>query len=351
MYPDSKRQRTTSALGARLLAICLLGGCAASGPAPVSERPAVTRSTSSPPKPPVISSAPSRASAPEPRSTGLPGGRLPPSRPTPSGAAAQAAAPPAASPSASPSIAAARADANPAAPSTQAAQAKSQSTPPPVTPSATKRRATLGADGKYQVQPGDTLYSLAWQFDVDWKRLARHNKIAPPYTIYTGQELKLKLPDAAANATAAGRQSAPKAGRKNAAAPEPAAPAGKPNWRWPLRGRITQRFSNRKGSLNKGLDILGNTGQDVTAAADGRVVYASNWIRGHDYLVIIKHNDSWLSSYAGNNPPQVEEDQRVSAGQVLSKLSGDDERRRSLHFEVRRNGKPVNPEQVLPARR
>lgn len=220
---------------------------------------------------------------------------------------------------------------------------------------------------EHRVSPGETLYSIAWRYDLDYRRLARHNDISPPYTIYPGQVLDLAVaqdapgvakPDSPAStgksekpAERAATDASDQKRSKNKTPPEPSDPLpdGKPQWRWPVEGRVLSAFGASTG-LNRGIDIAGELGDSVVAAAKGRVVYAGSGLRGYGNLVIIKHNETYLSAYAHNRRLRVAEGDSIDAGEVIAEMgsSGTDSVR--LHFEIRRDGKPVDPIGYLPQR-
>lgn len=227
--------------------------------------------------------------------------------------------------------------------------------------------------GDYIVQRGDTLSIIANRFSLDWRELARQNRIGAPYVIYPGQRLSLGR----AAPTAQPRRQAPApvvAPRREAPAsvittpvptpppvtrsttppPQPAMPI-KPmarsasGWSWPANGAVIGLFSSNN-SLNKGIDIAGELGQPVFAASDGAVVYAGSGLRGYGELVIIKHNDTYVSAYGHNRRLLVREGQQVKAGQTIAEMGSTGTDRVKLHFEIRRQGKPVDPQQYLPKR-
>lgn len=218
---------------------------------------------------------------------------------------------------------------------------------------------------RHWVSAGETLYSIAWRYDVDHRRLAQHNGISPPFTIYPGQVLRLDVHNMAARAkpregsepssvVTPPKAKAPVDRQKNKTpAPKsssaPPLVAGNPDWRWPVKGRVIAAFGASTG-LNQGIDISGKLGDSVQAAAAGQVVYAGNGLRGYGNLVIIKHNDTYLSAYAHNRRLKVTEGDAVKAGEVIAEMgsSGTDSVR--LHFEIRRDGKPVDPIGYLPKR-
>jgi lipoprotein NlpD len=229
--------------------------------------------------------------------------------------------------------------------------------------------------GQYKVQRGDTLYSIAFRFGWDWKALAARNGIAPPYLIRVGQVIRFDgqpttaAPMVATVATApvqarpASRPAAvtlppPVRAQTAPVTPTKVVPstvATQPlqrsasGWAWPSSGAVIGRFSSN-GSLNKGIDIAGELGQPVSAASDGSVVYAGSGLRGYGELVIIKHSDTYVSAYGHNRRLLVQEGQRVKAGQTIAEMGSTGTDRVKLHFEIRRQGKPVDPLQYLPRR-
>lgn len=314
--------------------------------------------------------------------------------------------------------------------------------PPAAAPAERNRPAPVAA---HRVVAGDTLYSIAFKNGLDYRELARFNRIDAPYRIYVGQELKLaeELPPpgqavAAAVAPAPGQLTitelppepprkpgpntrvdahavrsapppsnekplatppaapvkpppasvaaatqpppviapvpaapptaaapappdpvalppkggalAPGANTTAAAAPGPSAPvlsSGGVSWRWPAAGKVVGTFI-AGDQTRQGVDIAGSAGASVTAAADGSVVYSGNGLLGYGELIIVKHSTSFLSAYGHNRKRLVKEGDSVKAGQAIAEMGGSN--REMLHFEIRRNGKPVNPLEYLPAR-
>lgn len=223
--------------------------------------------------------------------------------------------------------------------------------------------------GFHVVRRGESLFSIAFQHDLDYQTLARWNGIGPPYTIYAGQRLRLK-PPARAVAPVATRKPTPSAStsREPARRSPPPAAAPKPStrkpvakappattsapvarWQWPAEGRIIKRF-DPKHPGKKGIAISGHPGTPVRAAAAGRVVYAGSGLVGYGRLIIIKHNKIYLSAYGHNREILVREGDRVKAGQIIARMGSSGTRRTMLHFEIRRYGKPVDPLRYLPRR-
>lgn len=214
----------------------------------------------------------------------------------------------------------------------------------------------------HRVSPGETLYSIAWRYDVDHRQLARHNGISPPFTIYPGQVLQLDVgnspvetatpPPAIARQSKPPEREEPRSKNQTKSAPAQSTPSlitGAPQWRWPVKGRVLSAFGASTG-LNQGIDIDGNLGDSVVAAAAGQVVYAGNGLRGYGNLVIIKHNDTFLSAYAHNRRLTVSEGDSVKAGEVIAEMGATGADSVRLHFEIRRDGKPVDPIGYLPKR-
>lgn len=221
--------------------------------------------------------------------------------------------------------------------------------------------------GQHVVQRGDTLYSIAFRFGWDWKELAARNGIRAPFTILPGQVIRFSngvAPRAIAQASTAAvvKKPAPAAkakpitrakpvtpvtSAKQTSAPMVAGQQGK--WLWPAPGALVGVYSSNT-SLNKGIDIAGSLGQPIVATANGSVVYAGSGLRGYGELVIIKHNDTFISAYGHNRRLLVKEGQAVKAGQKIAEMGSTGTDQVKLHFEIRRQGKPVDPLQYLPKR-
>ncbi|MBK6007405.1 peptidoglycan DD-metalloendopeptidase family protein [Ramlibacter ginsenosidimutans] len=240
-----------------------------------------------------------------------------------------------------------------------------------------------GKPGYYTVRPGDTLLRIALESGQNWRDIARWNGLDNPNVIEVGQVLRVgpppggtavavappasspasaPAPAVAAQPPASAASSAPRPVASAAPAPAPApssTPAPTPPastgpdddiaWGWPTvgAGTVLAGFDEQK---NKGLDIGGRAGDPVLAAADGRVVYAGAGLRGYGNLIILKHNNTYLTAYAHNQSLLVKEDQAVRKGQKIAEMGSTDTDRVKLHFEIRRQGKPVDPTRYLPAK-
>jgi lipoprotein NlpD len=219
-----------------------------------------------------------------------------------------------------------------------------------------------GKPGYYTVKPGDTLIRIALENGQNWRDVVRWNGIENPNLIEVGQVLRMVAPGVDAAAVAARGVAASKVevrpldGKPSTAAPAAsaasAAPVARdsddePAWAWPASGAVLAGFDE---SRQKGLAIAGKAGDPVLAAADGRVVYAGAGLRGYGNLVIVKHNNTYLTAYAHNQTLLVKEDQAVRRGQKIAEMGSSDAERVQLHFEIRRQGKPIDPARLLPAR-
>lgn len=233
--------------------------------------------------------------------------------------------------------------------------------------------ANADESGYRVVIPGDTLYSIAWEAGHDYQEVAAWNNISAPYRLYPGQKLRLTAPKATTQArapTVERKPVAPKSEPKAAPARAPvkdkprvtprAKPADPPvrasntrqastdfgPWVWPAEGKILN-YASPNGA-NKGLDIAGVRAQEIRAAAPGRVVYVGNGLRGYGLLVIIKHDDEFLSAYAHSDKVYVKEGDVIKRGEKIADMGSSGADRVKLHFEIRRRGVPVDPLQYLP---
>lgn len=216
-------------------------------------------------------------------------------------------------------------------------------------PSAIRPRAVQGAE--YRVRRGDTLFGIAWQNGVDFRQMARWNGIRAPYRIYPGQTLRMVPPPATRRPPPVVSRKEKPVVRKPSVKPsrEPATAARKLVWRWPANGRITATF-HPTDPLRKGLKIAGNSGSDIVAAERGRVVYSGSGLIGYGRLIIVKHNDKYLSAYGHNRKILVKEGDQVTKGQKIAEMGNANNGKPLLHFEIRRDGKPVDPQRLLPRR-
>jgi lipoprotein NlpD len=224
------------------------------------------------------------------------------------------------------------------------------------------------SSGDYTVvERGDTLYSIAWAHGLGYRELASLNGIRPPYTIYSGQRLRVR-PAARSNGVTVAplRQNKPVVASRPVAAPAPKPvdrPASTPPlksvppassnkafngpWVWPTRGRVLSRFqSNASGK--RGIEIGGHADQPVNAAGNGTIVYAGSGLVGYGRLIIVKHSENLLSAYGHNSKLLVAEGEYVSAGQMIAKMGSSGTSRNELYFEIRKDGKPVDPLKYLP---
>lgn len=229
-----------------------------------------------------------------------------------------------------------------------------------------------GKPGYYTVRPGDTLIRIGLENGQNWKDLVKWNNLENPNVIEVGQTLRVVAPGvdpavagprAVAQAKVETRPLDARPAAPAASTPAPAAVQAAPppppvpppprdgdddvTWAWPANGPVAVAFDEGR---SKGLAITGRAGDPVLAAADGRVVYAGSGLRGYGNLVILKHNNTYLTAYAHNQTLLVKEDQTVRKGQKIAEMGSTDTDRVKLHFEIRRQGKPVDPARLLPPR-
>lgn len=226
------------------------------------------------------------------------------------------------------------------------------------------RNATPKYGATAIVHRGETLYHIATDHGISTLDLAMWNDVPPPYMIYPGQRLRLypanRGPRPAGNNAAPQRPGAAAARPASSAvavvapavaaspAPTLVAPATSPfAWLWPADGSLAGHYATGEPT-QQGIDIAGQAGQPVRAAADGVVVYSGSGLVGYGELVIVKHNDAWLSAYGHNRARRVNEGQIVKAGQQIAEMGHSGAARDMLHFEIRYNGKPVDPLEYLP---
>ncbi|WCN08512.1 peptidoglycan DD-metalloendopeptidase family protein [Marinomonas mediterranea] len=231
----------------------------------------------------------------------------------------------------------------------------------------------MPATGIHKVQSGDTLFAIAFQYGLDYRKVAALNKIDSPYVIYPNQKIRLIGKRKALTKTTPPQKTVkPSKTTKQTASSSTKASSNVKNvkkvnsakklpsnnkkitkkvekWLWPVDGKVIRGFSS-SGVSSKGIDIKGTKGHHVKAVADGIVVYAGSGLIGYGKLVIIKHNEIYLSAYAYNERILVKEQQSVRAGDSLAIIGGKGSEKPLLHFEVRKDGQPVNPLNVLPKR-
>lgn len=224
----------------------------------------------------------------------------------------------------------------------------------------------VSPDGYYTVKPGDTLYSIALEFGLDWRDLARANGLADPSRLSIGQKLLVEgiSAGAVAGSGEAGADGSIEVrpidgGQGSTVArpiptPEPPVGQSKPSseglaakFIWPHDGELISSF---KPGVSKGIDLAAKVGDPVKASQEGKVVYSGNALRGYGNLIIVKHNNNLLTAYAHNKTLLVKEGDSVKVGQKIAEAGQSDSDRPKLHFEVRKAGKPVNPLEYLPAR-
>ena len=242
-------------------------------------------------------------------------------------------------------------------------------------PAESIRDAHLSSDkSTYTVQSGDTLHAIAWHYQKDYQVLAKQNGLRPPYLIRPGQKIWLdktkkntkkiaekrtttkrantaKSPSSDIKRVASSTRKKNKKHFKNNAFSKNTKKVSHKNlakWKWPAKGKVIGRFSNKKNG-NKGIDIAAKKGDPVRAAQNGTVVYRGAGLRGYGQLIIIKHNNDYLSAYAHNDNIFVKEDEVVQVGQHIADI-GSTGQQPALHFEIRFRGKPVDPMKYLPKR-
>lgn len=212
----------------------------------------------------------------------------------------------------------------------------------------------------YTVERGDTLYSVAWHYGLDYQDLARWNQLGDNYHLRVGQRLQLRSPSPQAPAVVAKPVPVAAAAKPAVVTSKPAQAPSKPaaqvsnkplppvsRWTWPSQGTLVGTYGQNR---NKGVNIAGKLGQPVRAAAAGEVVYSGTGLPGYGKLIIIKHDAKYLSAYAHNDRLLVKEGDRVKLGAHIADMGSSGATRVMLHFEIRVNGKPVNPLTVLPKR-
>lgn len=225
-----------------------------------------------------------------------------------------------------------------------------------------------GAHVFHQVRKNETVYSISWHYSQDYQQVAKWNGLTSPYTITEGQWLRVAPPGPDAGLAAppvyskgskkSQTQTANKKGEIKQApkvATAKSSSAGtssvrssstKINWFWPVKGEVIQKFADKPGK--QGIDIAGSAGNIINASAAGKVVYSGNSLRGYGNLIIIKHNEKFLSAYAHNQSILVNEGAFVKQGEAIARMGNTESNQVKLHFQIRINGKPVDPLRYLP---
>ncbi|WP_071058017.1 peptidoglycan DD-metalloendopeptidase family protein [Pelistega sp. MC2] len=202
--------------------------------------------------------------------------------------------------------------------------------------------SAVSGNGIHVVQRGDTMYSIARRYNVPVSRLLSMNNLSNPSQIEVGQRIRVGVGSGLSGGSSAVTQ--PKDSSYANVTPPKAADASAISWTWPHKGNIISSYSES----TRGIDIAGNLGDPVKAAASGTVSYVGNGLRGLGNLVLITHSNGFISAYAHNQRLLVKQNQRVSAGDKIAELGQSDTTSPRLHFEIRRNGTPVNPVSYLP---
>jgi len=205
-------------------------------------------------------------------------------------------------------------------------------------------QSAAGKRSVYIVQPGDTLYSIAWAFNMDFRDLARGNQLTQPYLIHPGQRLRMTTMVVKKPVQRTALAKKPLMAKQSMVSRLPERSVT--HWLWPAKGKVIEKFSTKPGA-NKGINIGGNYAEPVVASAAGVVVYSGAGLPSYGKLIIIKHNDDYLSAYAFNQSILVKENSQVKAGQKIAEMGRNNAGKTMLHFEIRRNGKPVDPLRYL----
>lgn len=198
----------------------------------------------------------------------------------------------------------------------------------------------------YTVKRGDTLSRISRMTGTSVRDLARMNGISPPYTIEVGQKLKVS----GASSSSTKKSTASKTAKvvPSSAVPQSSwPPVGQRCWRWPASGKVVMKYSTSEGG-NKGIDIAGSRGQPVYAAGAGKVVYVGNQLRGYGNLVMIKHNEDYITAYAHNDKLMVNNGQSVKIGQQIATMGSSDADSVRLHFQIRYRATAIDPLRYLP---
>ena len=214
-------------------------------------------------------------------------------------------------------------------------------------------RIAAGNTSVHRVRPGETLFSIAFEHDLDFRSLAIANNLRPPYTIFVDQELQLDVSAISAPSTAGSGTTVTDTGVVRTRAGgggggvirQPIGTQSAPQWQWPHSGSVVRGFAVNG---NEGVDIGGRIGDPVLAAGAGDVVYSGRGVQGVGNLIIIRHNDRYLSAYGHNSVMLVSEGERVAAGQQIGQVGQNAAGEPVLHFEIRQEGKSIDPSSLLP---
>ncbi len=228
---------------------------------------------------------------------------------------------------------------------------------PPVVDKSTTQKVLLGekksskslfgrlrTNKVYLVKKGDTLYSIAWKYGVSYQSLAELNDIVPPFVIYPGQKLSLSTFQKRKNALrklVSTRSSASPSSKKKV--PRVTSEVGKVTWGWPIKSKPSVQYS----SANKGVDYLLSKPTRLVAAGNGSVVYEGGGIGGYENLIIIKHSNELLSAYSFNGGAKIKEQEIVQYGDTLASIEPSSKDQERVHFEVRKNGRPIDPSTLI----
>lgn len=203
------------------------------------------------------------------------------------------------------------------------------------------------ADSTYIVQAGDTIYSIAWAFDLSYQAIAQRNDLTPPYHLTPGGTLN--LPATGQDQPSSTPVSVAQAPVIHPRQPQKSVVASKARWQWPIHGKVLSTFG-AGDPPNRGIDISGKLGAAVRASRAGEVVYSGDKLRGYGKLIIIRDPDDYLTAYAYNDKLLVRVGESVSNGEIIARLGKYDKGQARLHFEIRKDGSPVNPLSLLRPR-
>lgn len=202
----------------------------------------------------------------------------------------------------------------------------------------------------YTVKRGDTLSKISRMTGTSVGQLARLNGIPAPYTLEIGQKIRVKSSSGSSSSskkTAVAKTSKPRSSSTSSVAKVTAPPVGSKCWLWPTSGKVIAPFSDSDGG-NKGIDIAGKRGQPIYASAAGTVVYVGNQLRGYGNLVMIKHNEEYITAYAHNETTLVNTSQKVTAGQKIATMGSSGSDSVNLHFQIRYRANAIDPQRYLP---